>query len=238
MTEPTLDIAELDVVILCGGKGERLRPLTEACPKPMVEIKGKPIIAHILRYLDSQGIKNVHLCTGYMHESIDEYVASFNCDLAINTSYAGDADIIERIKLAGKAVTGDFLVLYGDTISDVDLQLLKEFHRSHEFQSTMTVWPVRSPFGLVNFDDSKKVTSFLEKPILDKFMNIGYFYFDQSTLTFMQDFNNWELFLAAIVEKDMLGAFEHTGLHITVNTSEELRLAEAEISKIAGINTE
>ena len=90
-------------------------------------------------------------------------------------SYAGDADIIERIKLAGKAV-GDFLVLYGDTISDVDLQLLGKFHLSHSFQATMTIWPVRSPFGLVNFDGSKKVTSFLEKPILDKFMNIGYLF--------------------------------------------------------------
>jgi glucose-1-phosphate cytidylyltransferase len=98
--------------------------------------------------------------------------------------------------------------------------------------ATMTVWPMRSQFGLVNFDESGKVLSFVEKPILDKFMNIGYFYFDKKILEIMQDFDNWEIFLNYMVEAGILNAFKHQGLHITVNTIEELSLAEKNIDNI------
>ena len=223
---------KLDVIILCGGKGERLRPITEEIPKPMVEIKGKPILSYILSYLESQGLKKVFAGTGYKHEIVHDYIDSLNTNLDIKTVFSGSADIIKRIKDAGKHISGDFLVLYGDTISDVDTDKLVRFHMKAKCMATMTVWPMRSQFGLVDFNDDGKVISFLEKPILDKYMNIGYFYFNQKILEIMEPYDNWEEFLNVMVEMGILAAFKHEGLHITVNTIEELSLAEKNIKKI------
>jgi glucose-1-phosphate cytidylyltransferase len=225
-------INNLDVLILCGGKGERLKPITKKIPKPMVEIKGKPILSYILNYLQSQGIKKFHIGTGYKHEIVNEYLSKHKSPGSINTVYSGNVDIIQRIKDAGKSIKGDFLVLYGDTISDVNINELISFHKNKNLLATMTVWPMRSQFGLVEFDDDGKVLSFLEKPLLDKYMNIGYFYFKNEILDVMKSYSDWEVFLNDMVEMEILNAYKHNGLHITVNTIEELSLAEKNIDDL------
>jgi glucose-1-phosphate cytidylyltransferase len=91
---------------------------------------------------------------------------------------------------------------------------------------------MRSQFGLVDFDRNGKVLSFLEKPILDKFMNIGYFYFNNKILNVMKKYLKWEPFLNDMVKMKILKAYVHNGLHITVNTIEELSLAEKDIGNI------
>jgi glucose-1-phosphate cytidylyltransferase len=222
----------LDVIILCGGKGQRLRPITENIPKPMVEIREKPILSYIIDYLSNNEISNFHIASGYKHEIVNNYINENYDSLNANVVNSGDVDIINRIKDCGKFIDNDFLVLYGDTISDVNIKKLIKKHSNSNMLATMTVWPMRSQFGLVNFDESGKVLSFVEKPILDKFMNIGYFYFDKKILEIMQDFDNWEIFLNYMVEAGILNAFKHQGLHITVNTIEELSLAEKNIDNI------
>ena len=231
------EIKNLDVIILCGGKGERLRPLTESIPKPMIEIKGKPILSYIMAYLESQGVRKVHAATGYKYQIVHDYIDGLVTDMDIKTVYSGSADIIQRIKDTGKSITGDFLVLYGDTISDVNIDELIRFYKKVNCLATMTVWPLRSQFGLVDFDDEGKVISFLEKPILDKYMNIGYFYFNRKILEIMEAYDDWELFLNVMVEMGILAAFKHDGLHITVNTVEELSFAEKNIAKITSGET-
>lgn len=225
-------MSNLEVVILCGGKGQRLRPITESIPKPMVEIKEKPILSYILDYLSNSGIKNFHIATGYKSEIVHSYLNENYENLKINLVDSGDVDIIERIKDCGKNIGGDFLVLYGDTISDVNIKELIKSHSKGKMLATMTVWPMRSQFGLVEFDNSGKVLSFLEKPVLDKFMNIGYFYFKNEILNLMKDYSDWEIFLNDMVRMEILNAYKHNGLHITVNTIEELLLAEKNIESI------
>ena len=225
-------ISFLDVIILCGGKGERLRPLTESIPKPMVEVKDQPILSYILANLQSQGIKKIHAATGYKHQIINDYVENYVTPMSVKTVFSGDADIITRIKDAGDFVSGDFLVLYGDTISDVDINELIKFHSEAGLKATMTVWPMRSQFGSVEFDENGKVHSFLEKPVLDKFINIGYFYFNHEILKIMDDYDDWVLFLNEMVRMGILAAFKHKGFQITINTVEELSLAEKSIAKL------
>jgi glucose-1-phosphate cytidylyltransferase len=223
---------KLDVIILCGGKGERLRPLTQNIPKPMVKINKKPIIYYILSYLKSKDIRRVFVTTGYKHKVVHSYLDSLNIELDLKMIFSGQADIIQRIKDAGKYISGDFLVLYGDTISDVNIKNLVKFHRQRKFKATMTTWSMRSNFGIVNFNNNGKVLSFLEKPILDKYMNIGYFYFNKEMLNLMNFYDSWEVFLKALVKKGVLAAFKHDGIHITVNTIDELRNAEKDIKKL------
>ena len=226
------NLDNFEVIILCGGEGKRLRPVTEKIPKPMVQIKDKPILYYILDYLHSYGIKNFIISTGYKHEMVEKYIRDNHNDKNIKVINTGKTDIINRIKDAGKLIKKDFLVLYGDTISDVDLNKLVMFHKDKELPATMTVWPMRSQFGLVDFDKNGRVVSFLEKPILDKFMNIGYFYFKNEILKIMQKYLSWELFLDDIVKMQILNAYMHNGLHITVNTIEELYQAEKNIENL------
>jgi len=226
------NLNNLDVLVLCGGKGKRLRPITNKIPKPMVKIKNKPILHYILSYLESYGVKKFMIGTGYKHKIVKEYLENNQNDKSIKIINSGNVDIINRIKDAGKLIKGDFLVLYGDTISDVNLNELIKFHVNKNLLATMTVWPMRSQFGLVDFDENGKVLSFLEKPTLDKFMNIGYFYFNNKILNIMKKYLSWELFLQNMVKMEILNAYVHDGLHITVNTIEELSLAEKYIRNI------
>ena len=85
-------IGNLDVIILCGGKGERLRPITESIPKPMVEIKGQPILSYILSYLQSEGIKKIHTATGYKHQIVHDYVANYVTPMTVKTVFSGNAE--------------------------------------------------------------------------------------------------------------------------------------------------
>jgi glucose-1-phosphate cytidylyltransferase len=185
-----------------------------------------------LDYLQSYGVKKFIIGTGYKHEIVQKYLENYQKDKIIKIINSGKVDIINRINDAGKLIKKDFLVLYGDTISDVNLNELVMFHKDKKLPATMTVWPMRSQFGLVDFDQNGKVLSFLEKPILDKFMNIGYFYFTNEILNIMQQYLSWELFLNEMVKMGILSAYVHNGLHITVNTIEELSQAEKNIENI------
>ena len=108
-------------VILCGGKGERLRPLTNIKPKPLVEINKKPILTYILNHLSSYGIKDLIICTGYKSYEIDRFFETNIFDFNLNLINSGDVDIIDRIKSVSTLLQNDFLLLYGDTISDINL---------------------------------------------------------------------------------------------------------------------
>ena len=222
----------MKVLILCGGKGERLRPLTNNIPKPMITIKDEPILFYIIKHLKTYDLNNFIFATGYKSNIIHEYLDRYNKDLIFETIDSGDVDIIKRIQDASEYIRSDFLVLYGDTISDIDINDLIKNHQSHNQPVTMTVWPLKSQFGLVDIDQNGKVLSFQEKPILDKWINIGYFYFNFEMLESINKYQRFDVFLKDISEKGILNAFRHPGVHITVNTVEELKEAEKSVIKI------
>ena len=96
----------------------------------------------------------------------------------------------------------------------------------------MTAWPLVSQFGLVEITPDGKVTSFKEKPILDKWINIGYFYFRQKTFDLFNKFDRFQDFLHFVAEQGDLNAYRHRGIHITVNTLKELEEAEENLKEI------
>jgi len=163
------------VVLLCGGKGERLYPMTSNLPKPLVKIKEKPILSYIIDHLNKYNLRNLLILTGYKSEKILEYVNEKYENSNILTLKSGDIDIIERIKGALPYINSDFMVLYGDTISNIDIDKLIRFHKSSDYPVTMAVYPLVSQFGVVEIDKKGTVQGFKEKPKLDKWINIGYF---------------------------------------------------------------
>ena len=170
---------KIQALLLCGGKGERLMPMTETIPKPLIQIRKKPILHYIIDHILFFGIDEMIVATGYQSKKIERYINENHLNHKIIISNSGDVDIIERIKHAAQFIKGDFLLIYGDTLSDLNLNDLIRYHKSNKLtKATVTVWPLRSQFGVLELDSSGTVTSFLEKPILDKWINIGYFYFE------------------------------------------------------------
>ena len=226
--------SSVDAILLCGGKGVRLRPLTESLPKPLVPIKGKPILGHILSYLSNSPIKHYYIAGGYEINKIHEYFSIYpHKEKKVTIVDSGEADIIERIRSCAKLIKSDgFLVLYGDTLSDINIKQLLQFHSKHNGLATITLWPMRSPFGVMEIGRQGRVESYLEKPILNKWINIGFFYFSSELISKMKSFEKFEAFIEYLVNKQELYAFKHTGKHITVNTLQELNEAEQNIESL------
>jgi len=224
--------SNITALVLCGGKGERLRPLTDIQPKPLVPLRGRPILSYVLAHLERYGIKDVVIAAGYQKERIFEFFDDNYRHLNVKIVDSGDVDIIERIKSCSSLIKNDFLLLYGDTIANVNLDHLQDFHLSHSSKATITLWPFKSPFGLFELDKEGNAINYREKPTLKQSINIGYFYYEQEILSWIKDFNVYAEFLEFLVNQGKIKGFMHHGVHLTVNTLRELEDAEQVIDKL------
>ena len=116
----------ITVVILCGGEGLRLRPITKEIPKPLVNINNKPILSYIIDYLITSGFNNLIFATGYLSEQIENFIENEKIPSKIKYSIinSGNIDIVSRLKICSQALTGDMIVLYGDTITNIDFKFV------------------------------------------------------------------------------------------------------------------
>jgi len=195
----------MKAVILCGGQGTRIRDATEAVPKPMLPIGGKPIVWHIMKSYARHGVKEFVLCLGYKSWLIKEFFLNYRPMTTDVTVTLGRHDALEfhgrhdeedwkvtlaetgeetmtggRVAAVRRYVEGDepFLLTYGDGVSDLDVTRLVAFHRSHGRVATVTA--VRPPgrFGEMLID-GERVTEFNEKPqATEGFINGGFFVLD------------------------------------------------------------
>ncbi len=229
---------KIKALILCGGKGERLRPLTDMLPKPLVHLRGRPILSHLLDHLIKYGIDDVVIAAGFQAEKIYEFFDNNYRDLNVEIVDSGDVDIIERIKLCSSRIDDDFIVLYGDTLANVNLNKLQQFHFSHDAKATITLWPFKTSFGLFELDSDGNVINFHEKPTLNQSINIGYFYYEKEVLSWMKDISTYAEFLGFMATQRKGKGFVHHGVHLTVNTLRELEDAEQLIDKFENSEVE
>ena len=218
----------MKVVVLCGGEGVRLKPLTDDIPKPLVQIRGKPLLEHVVSHFRKNGYSDFVFAIGYKGDRIRDYFRDRK-DIKAAFVDSGNASIIQRIADAAKTISGMFMVVYGDTIADVDIRQLLKFHGSHDGQVTVTTYPMQSPFGLVFADASGKITEFKEKPVLDYWMNIGFMAVEKKALTYFEKEDTLMSFFDRLIRKGMLYEYKHKGKHITVNTEKEKADAEKQL---------
>lgn len=202
-------LRNLQVVILCGGQGTRIRAVAEDKPKPMVEIGGRPILWHIMKYYASFGVRKFILALGHQGGKIVDYFANYrlrNHDFTMNTRdsaarlfhHDSEQDTVEdweitlvhtgeetmtggRLKRVAPHVHGNtFLATYGDGLSNVDLGKLLEFHAEKGRAATLTGVHQPTTFGVVDSDDGGLVRSFREKPSLSGYINGGFFVFERA----------------------------------------------------------
>lgn len=179
---------KIKVVILCGGKGTRLREKTESLPKPLIEIGDRPILWHIMKIYSAYGFREFILCLGYKGQMIQEYFKK-NEDENWKITFADtgeDTQTGERVKKIAPWIEEDhFMVTYGDGVSDIDIKNLYHFHLKHGKIGTVTAVRPPSQFGLLALGPQDLVTSFREKPLLDQWINGGFFVFQRKFLDFI-----------------------------------------------------
>ena len=236
----------MKVVILCGGKGTRLREETEFKPKPMVEIGGQPILWHIMSIYARYGFKDFVLPLGYKGEVIKQYFhdfrmrhADFTVDLSTGeTVYhptAGSTDWRvtmsdtgqetlkgARIKRIAQHLDGDrFMVTYGDGVSDINICDLLDFHLSSGKLGTFTGVRMPSRFGAVTTDVDGNILSWQEKPMLDEYINCGFFVFERKFLDYLSEDPSCDLEkepLTRLAAEGQLAMYRHTGFWHCMDT--------------------
>lgn len=224
-------LADVTAVVLAGGRGERLMPLTESVPKPLVPLRGRPILEHLLRYLAGCGMRSFVLCTGYRAEAIAAFAASLRPEIPdiLCVDSGPDASMTDRLADARGHAGSRALVCYGDTLARVDLAALLAGHVAAGRLATLTVHPLRSPFGIVDVDEAGMVAAFREKPELPYWINIGFLVCERAALDAIAPGSDMPRFLGGLGARGQLRAHFHRGAHLTVNTARERAAAEAEL---------
>ena len=216
----------MKTVILCGGKGTRLRELTEEIPKPLVEIGGKPILWHLMKIYSHYGFNDFILCLGYKGELIKEYFSRNNKEnWKITFVDTGEeANKAERIKKVQKYIKDDnFFVAYGDDVCDVNVKKVLDLHLKKNKVVTLTAVNLLSPFGVMEVNDNDEVTEFKEKPKLDYWMNGGYFVFNKKIFNYLKEGYDLEKeAFEELAKEKQIAAFKHHGFWKSMNTFKDV----------------
>lgn len=211
----------MKVVILCGGKGTRLREETEFRPKPMVPVGGRPVLWHIMKTYAHYGHKDFVLCLGYKGEIIKDYFRNYlwnTCDVTIkldreqSTTYHNSHDEMDwtvtladtgensmtayRVKQIKRHIpVGEpFLLTYGDGLSTIDINATIESHRQVGKICTLSAVHPAGRFGALRIEDSGSIHSFNEKPQFeDAYVNGGYMVCDYRMFDYLPDDPNMML---------------------------------------------
>lgn len=231
----------MKAVLMAGGEGSRLRPLTIVRPKPMVPIVNKPVMEHVLALLKRHGITDVIVTVQYLASVIEDYFGD-GSSLGMRISYS-----VEEIPLgtAGsvKAVQDQlddtFLVISADALTDFDLGSILDFHRERNATATLTLYQVPNPleYGVVIIDDEGRIRQFLEKPswgeVFSDTVNTGIYVLEPKIFDYYEggkavDFSQ-NVFPELLRNKDRLYGYVASGYWCDVGNIQEYMRANADV---------
>jgi glucose-1-phosphate cytidylyltransferase len=215
--------AEVPVVILCGGRGTRLRERTSAIPKSLVEIGDKPILWHLIGIYASQGFRRFLLLTGFRGELIQEFVdhARWGAPVQLECVATGDDTPTggRLAKVADHLRGGTFCLTYADGLADINLRAELSEHTRNAPVATMTVVRPRIQWGIATVDDDDRVRGFEEKPQIAAWVNGGFFVMEPSFLDYVDETCVLERDpLERLAAEGRLGAYRHHGFWDCMDT--------------------
>jgi NDP-sugar pyrophosphorylase family protein len=224
----------MKAVILAGGFGKRLKPLTDQKPKPMIEILDIPIIEWQVRWLKKFGVKEFIMCVGYMRKQILDHIGDgrkfgAKVEYSVEEEPLGTGGALKNAKelLAGH---DSFFMLNGDVLTELDPTRL-QVRNSH----TIALVPLRSPYGVVELDRNSRVLGFIEKPeIPDMWINAGVYHFTKEVFEYLPENGNIEVTaLPALAKEGKLQAVKYRNIFWrSIDSHKDIEEAAKEIQAI------
>lgn len=220
-------------IILVGGEGTRLRPLTSRLPKPMVPIANRPLMERMIDWIRGHGITDIVLAMGYLPDQIRDYFgdgsrAGVNLTYVVENSPLGTAG---AVKNAAGHLTSTCFVFNGDILTDLDLGAMLRAHRAANAQISISLTPVEDPtqFGVVEFDTDNRVERFTEKPkreeVRSNLINAGTYILEPRVLDYVPNgqFSMFEreLFPQRVAAGDTVLAYPSTAYWIDIGTPDK-----------------
>ena len=205
----------MKIVILAGGYGTRISEYTKTIPKPMIKIRNKPILVHIMEHYASYGFDNFYIALGYKGQVIKDYFKNKKFKWKINLINTGLKTMTGgRLKRLKKYIKNEtFFMTYGDGVSDINLKKLLNFHKKNNKLVTLTAVRPPARFGAIKLEGNK-VKIFKEKDKMDEgWINGGFFVMEPKFLNFIK--NDQTFLEREPLEKatslNQLMAFKHRG---------------------------
>jgi mannose-1-phosphate guanylyltransferase len=204
----------VQALILAGGEGTRLRPLTYTVPKPVLPLAGRPHIAYVIDWLVRHGVDDVIVSCGHLAEGMRQALAELEPGVEIRYAEEPDArGTAGAIRFAEDMLGDRFLVLNGDVLCDLDLTALIDQHERTGARATIALYPVDDPsgYGLVHRREDGEITEFLEKPTPDQIdtdeINAGAYLLERSVLEWIPPDR------AVSIEREVFPRLIDEGLH-------------------------
>lgn len=231
-------------LLLAGGLGTRLRPLTDTVPKCLIEVGGRPLLDHWAGALEAAGIREALINTHHLPDPVRAYIAQQN---AVRTLSLIETYEPELLGSAGTVTANrgfadgaeEIVVIYADNLSDIDLNAFIAFHRSHGDPMTMALF--RTPYpekcGIAEMDPDGRITEFVEKPERPKsdLANAGLYVLSAQAWREIADMKVFDFgfdVIPAFVGR--MRGFTHEGYHRDIGTPESLAQARADVAGILG----
>jgi mannose-1-phosphate guanylyltransferase len=219
-------------VILSGGEGLRLRPITHDLPKGLVKVGGKPLLEWVVEWLHQNKVTDLVMGVAYLKEKIIRHFGDgkkFGVSIrySVHTVEGGTSEGF-RLAISRFVDSPSFFALNGDQVTNLSLRRLDHVHRKHGSLASIAVVHPRLPFGLVEIDRKGLCKGFVEKPVLrDVFCSMGIYEFDRQVLKYLPRKGDVErTTFPRLVRMNKLKALKHTGSFITVNSLRELEEAD------------
>jgi NDP-sugar pyrophosphorylase family protein len=233
-----MTIAIQTAVVLVGGAGLRMRPLTEDLPKCMIPLRGKPLIYWTLTWLRDSGFKHVVLGVSYLKETVINYVKENPVGIKVDFSeHTQEGETGEGFRLAIKRHVDDenFLAMNGDELTNLNLEKFADFHLRHKPVATIAVSPMHSPFAVLEIEGNN-IVEFKEKPVLeDKLVSAGIYVFNRAISDYLPLTGSMErLTFTVLAEKRLLKAYRigENEKWLTINSVKDLSIAEQEFTSL------
>jgi len=225
-------------VVLVGGVGLRMRPLTEDLPKCMIPLHGRPLIYWTLTWLRHYGLEHVVLGVSYRKEAVISYVKENPLGIKVDFSeHTQEGETGEGFRLAIKRHVDDedFFAMNGDELTNLNLEKFAAFHLRHKPIATIAVSPMHSPFAVLEINGND-ITGFREKPILeDKLVSAGIYIFNHAISDYLPMKGSIEkTAFPLLAEKRLLKAYKlsENERWLTINSVKDLSMAEHEFASI------
>jgi mannose-1-phosphate guanylyltransferase len=225
-------------VLLVGGAGLRMRPLTEDLPKCMIPLHGKPLIYWTLNWLKDNGFNHAVLGVSYHKEAVIKYVKETSFGIKVDFSeHTQEGETGEGFRLAIKRHVTDenFLALNGDELTNLNLQNFVNFHLQNKGVATIAASPMPSPFAVLE-TEGNNIVGFKEKPLLkDTLISAGIYVFNHAISDYLPITGSMErLTFPVLAAKKLLKVYRlgENEMWLTINSVKDLSVAEQEFNSL------